>query len=296
MHVYSMLRTITILFSALLSGQVLAQSQNTYLRGPILGTEYNTIQSLISVWLSGAAYCDEKQYSTMHLAGPANGFIFGDTLYDSKTDVLGYTGVLPSTKTIYVVFRGSSSLLNWIDDAEVVKTDYTTYPQCNCEVHSGFYKASNGLKAAAIKSVKQLQTLYTDYKQIVVTGHSLGAAVAQLISMELRAAGIQNTIYNYGQPRVGDEKYAVFLDTLFDEPLWRFTHNRDPVVHLPPEAFGYKHSCIEIFENAAGSLRECSKTDCQDKTCSDQFSFSTKNSTDHSYYLEHHLDCGASTV
>ncbi len=291
-----MLKTITILFSALLGGEVLVQSQNTYLRGPILENTCDNVQSQVGVWLSGASYCDQKQYSTMRLAGPATGFLFGDTLYDSKTDVLGYTGVLPSEKTVYVIFRGSSSLLNWIDDAEVIKTDYSTYPQCACQVHSGFYKASNGLKAATIKSVKQLQALYKGYNQIVVTGHSLGAAVAQLISMELHAAGMQNTIYNYGQPRVGDEKYAAFLDVLYGEQLWRFTHDRDPVVHLPPEAFNYKHSCIEIFENAAGELHECSKTDCQDKMCSDQFSFSTKNSTDHSYYLGHHLDCGASTV
>lgn len=279
---------LKILFSTLLV-LVLGQSQ---LRGQIL----ENTQSLVGVWLSGASYCDEKQYYTMKLSGPANGFIFGDVLYDPKTDVLGYTGVLPSTKTMYVVFRGSSSLLNWIDDAEVIKTDYTTFSQCNCQVHSGFYKASNGLKSDTIKSIKHLQTLYKDYKQIVVTGHSLGAAIAQLISMELHATGLQNTIYNYGQPRVGDEKYAAFLNTLFEEQLWRFTHDRDPVVHLPPEAFGYKHSCIEIFENAAGELHECSKTNCQDKMCSDQFSFSQKNSTDHSYYLGHYLDCVASTI
>ena len=55
----------------------------------------------------------------MTLAGPASGFTYQNTLYDIKTDIQGYIGYLKSQKTIYVSIRGSSSTLNWLDDAEV---------------------------------------------------------------------------------------------------------------------------------------------------------------------------------
>ena len=66
--------------------------------------DYNQLNT--TVWLSGAAYCGKEKYETMRLGGPASGFVYKDTLYDSKTDLQGYVGILPSTQSIYVVIRG----------------------------------------------------------------------------------------------------------------------------------------------------------------------------------------------
>jgi len=55
----------------------------------------------------------------MSLLGPASGLIYKETLYDIKTDIQVYIGILPSEKSIYVVLRGSSSKINWLDDFEV---------------------------------------------------------------------------------------------------------------------------------------------------------------------------------
>jgi hypothetical protein len=238
------------------------------------------------VILSGAAYCDESQYMGMQ---PLNGFVVDAILYDPKTDLLGFTGFLPSDKTIYLSFRGSSSTLNWIDDAEIAKTNYQTFPACDCKVHSGFYKAALNLRDAAYKSVTGLISKHHTIN-VVVTGHSLGAAVAQLIGMELLSLGINTQLYNYGQPRVGDATYAAFVNMKL-KSMWRFTHNRDPVPHLPPESFGYKHACVEIFENHDSNVKECSKTNCEDPSCADQYSLSKKNASDHSIYLGYALEC-----
>ncbi len=56
-------------------------------------------------------------------------------------DTFGYVGYLPSDNSIYVVFRGSVSLANWITDLSTTKMPYNTYPECNCQVHMGFYTA-----------------------------------------------------------------------------------------------------------------------------------------------------------
>jgi hypothetical protein len=256
---------------------------------------YDSIQLNTGVWLSGAAYCGKDKYKTMILSGPATGFTYKETLYDIKTDLQGYIGILPTTKSIYVVIRGSSSTMNWLDDFEVKLVPYNTFPECNCKVHYGFYNSALGVVNKTIDTVKILQKQYPGYS-VLVTGHSYAASVGQLLAMELVKNGINVNLYNYGQPRVGDANYATFVNTQILE-YYRTTHNRDIVPHVPPiEGFGYYHSCREIFEDSTGKLTVCSASNCEDPVCSGQFRLVQTNAEDHSYYLGHHLSCEDSTV
>jgi len=256
---------------------------------------YDSAQLNTGVWLSGAAYCGKDKYKTMILGGPATGFTYKETLYDVKTDLQGYIGILPTTKSIYVVIRGSSSTINWLDDFEVKLVPYDSFPECNCKVHYGFYNSALSVTDKMITTVKTLQTQYPGYS-VVVTGHSYGASCGQLLAMELVKKGINVKLYDYGQPRVGDAKYATFVNTKIAE-YYRTTHNKDIVPHVPPiEGFGYQHSCREIFEDSTGKLTVCSATNCEDPKCADQFSLVQTNSDDHSYYLGHRVDCEQSTV
>ncbi len=91
--------------------------------------------------LSEYAYCGHEQYSQIKFGGAATGFVLKSTIYDSTNDTNGYIGYLPSDNSIYVVFRGSESILNWVTNLSTTKTNYTSYPGCNCQVHNGFYKA-----------------------------------------------------------------------------------------------------------------------------------------------------------
>jgi len=256
---------------------------------------YDSAQLNTGVWLSGAAYCGKDKYSSMILKGPASGFVYKDTLYDVKTDLQGYIGILPTTKSIYVVLRGSSSAINWLDDFEVKLVPYTSFPECNCNVHYGFYNSALGVSSKAVSVVKNLMKQYLGHS-VVVTGHSYGASCGQLIAMELERNGINVKVYDYGQPRVGDNKYAVFVNTKIEEH-YRTTHNKDMVPHVPPiEGFGYHHSCREIFEDSVGKLKVCSATNGEDPTCADQYSLTQTNTDDHSYYLGHHMSCEDSIV
>ena len=73
--------------------------------------------------------------------GPTSGFVVTST-FDDGLDTQGYIGYLPSDKSIYVVYRGSSSIENWITNLKVTKIDYNG--NCcgkSCQVHKGFYQA-----------------------------------------------------------------------------------------------------------------------------------------------------------
>lgn len=257
--------------------------------------QIDLVQLNTSVWLSGAAYCGKEKYESMRLSGPATDFVYNDTLYDSSTDLQGFIGIIASTKSIYVVIRGSSSKMNWLDDLEVRKVDYITYPQCDCKVHNGFYRSALGVSNHTIGAVKTLQNIYPTYS-VIVTGHSYGASCGQLLAMELERNGIKSKVYNFGQPRVGDSKYASFVNTIINE-YYRVTHNKDMVPHVPPtDGFGYYHSCREIFEDVDGKLHMCSETNCEDPTCADQYSLIKTNTDDHLYYLGHRVSCEESII
>lgn len=251
-------------------------------------------QSNITVWLSAAAYCGKDKYKSMSLTGPATGFLVKETIYDLKSDLQGYIGVLPSHKTTYVVFRGSSSINNWIEDLSIKMVPYQTFSECRCNVHKGFYESALNVIGQVVKTIDNL--LHSYGYPIIVTGHSYGAAISQLIAMELSARNIESSVYNFGQPRIGDIDYSTFVNS-YIKTIWRVTHNRDIVPHIPfSTALNYYHSCREAFENENGDVILCSSTNCEDKTCSQQYSLGETNTEDHEIYLGHNMDCEGSAL
>lgn len=253
-------------------------------------SSYNADQAEKSLWLSAAAYCGKSAYKTHSFKGPTAGFVVTSVISDAASDTEGYVGYLPSDKSIYVVFRGSSSTRNWITNLDAFKTAYATYPECNCQVHKGFYNAEQKVIGGIISEVEKLKSLYSSYA-VKVTGHSLGAALAQLTSMDLLKAGFANTVYNFGQPRTGDQTYAAFATGKID--TWRVTHNQDIVPHLPATTvMEFYHVCREQFEDASGAVRTCD-TSCEDKTCADQYPIAKTNVDDHLTYLGLSVSCAA---
>jgi hypothetical protein len=127
-------RRLAVLFVGLLLGMIAVLSIVLCLRAALsLEADAATDASL---WLSAAAYCDKTTYLTRTYLGPTNGFIPTYSIYDSKTDTTGYLGYLPSQNTIFVIFRGSVSWKNWASDLDAIKTNYTSYPECQCQVLS----------------------------------------------------------------------------------------------------------------------------------------------------------------
>jgi hypothetical protein len=72
---------------------------------------------------------------------------------------------------IYVVYRGSTSISDWVNNLDAVLTDY---PRCSgCQVHKGFYGAEQSVISYVTQSVQTLKAKYPNY-EVIVTGHSLG--------------------------------------------------------------------------------------------------------------------------
>jgi len=236
-----------------------------------------------SIWLADASYCPPSIYLTKSYIGASQGFQALNVFSDNATDSHGFVGIMSSQSTIYVVFRGSTSYINWISDFD---TELTPYNACkNCEVHLGFYGAYGKVRQQIIDAVTAIKQQYPDYK-VIVTGHSLGGALATLAALDLISLGFNNLqLVNFGSPRVGEKNFAAYASSLLVNTL-RVTHYRDPAPHVPYHQ-RYEHIFGEWYEDEHGVIHPCVGN--EDPTCSNQW-YLTEIS-DHMRYLQLDIGC-----
>lgn len=103
----------------------------------------------------------------------------------------------------------------------------------------------------------QARKKYPDY-EVTLIGHSLGGAVAALASLEMDSRGLDPHVTTFGEPKVGNDKMAEFINEMFDLSkarerdddtqmrYRRVTHVNDPVPLLPLTEWGYVPHAGEI--------------------------------------------------
>jgi pimeloyl-ACP methyl ester carboxylesterase len=145
---------------------------------------------------------------------------------------------------LYIAFRGSSSLKDWITNVRLIKAIIpfeNTNPKIR--VHLGFVCAYHSvrpvfLKYAALKAIP-----------IVITGHSLGGAIATLAACDLQyQTGICPNLITFGAPKIGNEAWAVSVSKRIKEQ-YRFVNKFDPVPTLPP--IFHHPGCARAYKIAA---------------------------------------------
>jgi predicted lipase len=158
------------------------------------------------------------------------------------------------------------------------------------QVHKGFYNAEQSVISSVVSQVNSLLKQHPG-SNVIVAGHSLGAALAQLTGMDLIKNGISCRVIDFGQPRTGTKEYSTFSTKKLSTT--RYTHDKDRVPHLPfEEQMSYYHVCREYFENSSGAVRACD-TSCEDPSCADQYAYSVTGWDDHGVYLGLSLTCSA---
>jgi predicted lipase len=184
-----------------------------------------------------------------------------------------------------VSFRGTvpSDLMDWIDDIKsAVHVPYQG-PGCDgCTVADGFYNSYLSLAPQIKNALNALGGGTT-----VVTGHSLGAAMAGLAIFDLYNSGfsVSGPHYTFGQPRDGDSTYAsTYASTLGEDIIYRVVHNADVVPHLPTESMGFHHTAREVWYNEDSSSYQVCDGSGEDPNCSDSVLLPISVS-DHLHYL-----------
>ena len=165
------------------------------------------------VTLCGASYCTDPAVQPQKnsiddwscKACQAYPNIVATTFHSAThTDANGFVGYDSDANEVIVAFAGTNplSIQNWIDDLDMIQTDYPLCP--GCKVHEGFYRSYNSVR----DTVRGLIDSYREKHQnatLAITGHSLGAAMAAHCGADLDHLGYKiSTTYTYGMPRVGE--------------------------------------------------------------------------------------------
>ena len=109
------------------------------------------------------------------------------------------------------------------------------------KVHRGFQGEVDKLWDKLIKKIKD--------KEVYLTGHSLGAAMATITAARLgnQAKGL----YTYGSPRVGNKKFIKNITCSHN----RVVNNNDVVAKIPFWLLGYRHHGQLLYLNYYGNIR-----------------------------------------
>ena len=79
----------------------------------------------------------------------------------------------------------------------------------------------------------------------MLSGHSLGGALADLTGVALTKEGYDLKVVSFGSFRVGDSDFADFAHSEVEH--YRMTSQRDLVVHYPFRMMGYRHHGHEFW-------------------------------------------------
>lgn len=210
-------------------------------------------------------------------------------LHNPKFESYGFIGV--NRNQIVVTFRGSKTIENWIQNLKFFKISYKSVQ--NALVHQGFYESFQSIRNDLHLYLKNVTKRFPHVNEIAFTGHSHGAAIATLASLDIVESGLYRSshriyVTHFGSPRIGNDAFARHYEKLV--PTIRLTHAEDTVPHLPPSFFGYHHPVREIWEKSSRVYQNCSYTNGEDPTCSN--SNMGLNLDDHLLYMGYHVKEG----
>lgn len=132
---------------------------------------------------------------------------------------------------LLIGIRGTQNLSDLLEDTHIAQVPFTTtfttkgntgHPMC----HQGFLNVHNQIKNQVINQIH-------DETQIILTGHSLGAAVACLLGMTIKMIfpSIQVGVVAYACPRLGNKDLC---DTLNNNiQIIRIRNDSDAVPNFP---------------------------------------------------------------
>ncbi len=153
---------------------------------------------------------------------------------------------------IVFAFKGTTTWQDYLSNAEYVLKDSekTDLPG---KVHSGFF----GTMDSGWESLKTKFTYAKARgKSIIITGHSLGGAIAQMAALKAVKMKLPiKTIYVFASPRAGNEEFAKAVEDTFGAKFFRINNGIDMTPHVAPSREG-ESTAKETFLSLIGDVED----------------------------------------
>jgi Lipase (class 3) len=169
-------------------------------------------------------------------------------------DVCGF--VASSADYNLLVFRGTKIPQDWMEDLYCTPARFDwifeAAPAIG-QIHAGFgHTLADGLSRIISGLTPRDQT-----KRLLVTGHSLGGALAALVGacFTVMAPAIRpvSAIYTFGQPRIGLNDFCNSYARLLNSKVVRFVNKQDLVPRVPFRNWDYSDEGTMIHFDSSGN-------------------------------------------
>lgn len=215
--------------------------------------------------------------------GLTEGFEMIELIVDVQRCLQAFVGVAKDLNAIVIAFRGTQehSIMNWIEDLYWKQLDFNYPGMPDAKVHHGFYAAYHNttLRPCILNAVQRAKEYYGDIG-IMVTGHSMGGAMASFCGLDLVVnQGYDNVqVLTFGQPRTGNAAFVSYYKQYVPNTI-RVVNDHDMVPHLPPYYSHFTHKTyhhvpreVWLYNIGYGSLVYSVEKVCdgsgEDPTCS----------------------------
>jgi len=152
---------------------------------------------------------------------------------EAAGDMVPIAFVATKEQNIYVVFRGTKTIVEWLDDAQLGQVPYT-FLSSGGLTEQGFTDVYATIHSQIIQTVGQLAQS-GNFTTLYVTGHSLGGALAILAAPALarETPFASPVMYSFAGPRVGNPKFGRSSYDPNVATSWRVVNTNDLVPKLP---------------------------------------------------------------
>jgi predicted lipase len=153
---------------------------------------------------------------------------------------------------VVIVLRGTHGVHEWIHDLlyEAVPCPFLADAGCTEDGFTDVYmslRVDREHGAARLVDYVAQMGFPRPLKSLTVCGHSLGAALATLLALDLVANTQYKdlTLYNFASPRTGDERFAEVFNRLVPN-TYRIANRKDLVTEVPPIFLSHKNRYAHV--------------------------------------------------
>lgn len=139
--------------------------------------------------------------------------------------------------------RSLEDLIGWVTDFDIT---FENYPLVNgAKIHKGYLQQ---YLSAKFEVLTQIGEYLNNGYNLVLTGHSQGAGIAGIITLEcvFKFPQFMKNIFHYtfGEPKIGNEIFANYMNSKYREIIRFYTiykNDKDIVTTVPPKILEYHH-------------------------------------------------------